>query len=387
MIKKLLLPILVLVLAGGLFFYLTSNKKKPITFKIPVSPGRPVKVVKLKNEKINLFVTSQAITQAKNLLTISSEVKGKVTWIYSKFVEGNWIQKDDQLFSVDQSDYRIKVSQAQATLAQAEYELDLVKAEKDAAEKGLGFLKNFKYRPTAKNNLNPLAKYEPQIKNAKAQLKSALASLQLAELNLSRTTVYAPFSGYLKDVKLAFGQILATSQTIATLYTDRPVVLIASIPLSDLNWIDLKRNQTKGSDLGTPVDIIKKIGRVEHKWRGHLARKLHELDEVGNLVKFVIEVEDVYSDKGFFLPVNLLVDIKIQGKQINSVISIPVENLRSGEKVWIISKENTLIKRKVQILKKLENKILVESGLSNGDRLILSSIPGAVEGMKLKVIN
>jgi hypothetical protein len=58
--------------------------------------------------------------------------------------------------------------------------------------------------------------------------------------------------------------------------------------------------------------------------------------------------------------------------------------LHDNNTVWIVDDENRLRIREVDILRREREEILVSSGLAAGQRIVLTNLSGAAEGMLLR---
>ena len=65
------------------------------------------------------------------------------------------------------------------------------------------------------------------------------------------------------------------------------------------------------------------------------------------------------------------------------VYTIPRSALHQGDKIYLL-KNGKLDIRTVQVIRKRQNEVVFKNGIADGDRLILSAIPAAVLGMKLR---
>jgi hypothetical protein len=53
--------------------------------------------------------------------------------------------------------------------------------------------------------------------------------------------------------------------------------------------------------------------------------------------------------------------------------------------VWVAGKDDKLKIKQVTVARRTPGEVLISSGLDAGDRVVLTPITGAVEGMKLRV--
>ncbi|MFW6151984.1 MAG: hypothetical protein ACOC6C_03315, partial [Verrucomicrobiota bacterium] len=54
------------------------------------------------------------------------------------------------------------------------------------------------------------------------------------------------------------------------------------------------------------------------------------------------------------------------------------------DRVWVVDSEGRLDIRKVNIIRYQQGKVIIDKGLENGDRVVVSRIPTPIHGMKLK---
>ena len=80
----------------------------------------------------------------------------------------------------------------------------------------------------------------------------------------------------------------------------------------------------------------------------------------------------------------MFVEVRIQGETIPQVFPIPRKALRQENTVWIVNDENKLVIGDVDVVRRERETVLVQKGLKAGDRLILTALQGAANGMKIR---
>ena len=80
------------------------------------------------------------------------------------------------------------------------------------------------------------------------------------------------------------------------------------------------------------------------------------------------------------------VRVLVQGKTIDDVIQIPRTAYREGVSVWVLTAENRLHIRPVNVLWTGEDEVVVANDFEPGERLIVSNLGAPVEGMALTAI-
>jgi len=68
-------------------------------------------------------------------------------------------------------------------------------------------------------------------------------------------------------------------------------------------------------------------------------------------------------------------------------VEIPRAALRENSTVWIMDSDQKLKIVPVEIIRLQKDTILVDGSLEDGDLVILTSLPGGADGMKLRSAN
>ncbi len=87
------------------------------------------------------------------------------------------------------------------------------------------------------------------------------------------------------------------------------------------------------------------------------------------------------------LAVGLFVDAEIIGSSFDRIAILPRSALRANQQVYVIDGNNRLRSRDVEILRIAEDDVFISGGLSQGDRVCISSLDSAVEGMRIRLEN
>ncbi len=112
---------------------------------------------------------------------------------------------------------------------------------------------------------------------------------------------------------------------------------------------------------------------------------------MSRMTKVVIEVQDPYGllhegNARKALVTGSFVDVSIKGGRLKDVFLVPRTSVRDNDTVWIMDKDNLLNIQNVQIVRYERENVLVKDSLEDGDRIVITNIPGAADGMKLRVV-
>jgi membrane fusion protein (multidrug efflux system) len=210
-IVMLIVPALLLV--GGIYYYLTSGSS----------------------------VSTDDAQVKQDIVSVSPQVNGQVVQVFVR--NGAHVNRGDLLFRIDPQPYRVALEQAEAALANAELQTQVLRTtaagtsgDISGAQANLAIKQNalgrqqallrqgFTTRANYEDALNEVKTAETQLADARAraanahaavaapgeqpQVAQAQAAVDKAKLDLSRTNIYATMDGEIENAdKLQVGQM------------------------------------------------------------------------------------------------------------------------------------------------------------------------------------
>lgn len=383
---KILLPLVVLVLAALVSMEIMGSREEPpkVANRAPPPLVRSL-IVEAADEA--LVVDSQGTVTAPTKSLLTPEVSGRIDWVAPSFVAGGFFEEGTELVRLDKRNHEIAVVLARADVARAELALELeaqegavATAEWDALEEG----------PAP-----DLVARKPQLVWARAELAAAEARLALAVLDLGRTSIRAPFAGRVASRSADLGQVVGPGTALAVIYgIDRAEVRLP-IADRDLAFLDVSLSTSGAAEdrPQVPVILSTEFAGQRWSWSGHVVRVEAEIDPGTRMLHLVAEVDDPYGrrspgDSASVRPplsVGLFVSAQLQGRVARAVMALPRSALRSATSVAVIDDESCLRFREVVILRTERDRVLVSEGIAVGERLCLSTLEAAVEGMTVRL--
>lgn len=380
--KRAILPFLVIVIALGSTFVLVTSRPVPKPQETPYL-GPLVEVTELVKTTRQVVVSGTGTVQARFEVSITPQVKGRVSELSARMVAGGIFRQGELLFAIEEVDYQLAIDLVRANLAQTEFELVRNENLAEVARKEWLAL-NF----DGDAEPNPLVVYEPQLKSARAHRDAAQAHVKLAKLNLQRTRLVAPFDCYVRSEQLEIGQFLNAGSPVATLVGTDQMEIVVPLPLNELAWLQVPRNGV--SQQGSSAKVELQSGGQTFHWQGVITRALGEIDPRNRMARVVVTVADPLSaDRKEMNLLNellpgMFVEVHLRGEEISDVIAVPRGAMHDNETVWIVDDENRLHIREVDIVRRERDEILIRSGLSAGEKIVLTNLTGAAEGMLLR---
>lgn len=376
------LPIIIVLLGVGIFMFLKSQRQEPRK-EIRQDSGALVEVFIAENQDWRVTVTGTGTVQPAQEISIIPQTSGEVKYVAPSMEEGGLFNEDEVLFKIDGTDYELAEEQARATEAKAELNLATIESWSRVARAEWERIKQ-----VDEDEPNPLVVYEPQLKNARAELSAAKAAARQAELNLERTEIRAPFNCRIRSENVDIGQYVRAGSSVAVVAGTDTAEVIVPLPLDELRWLDvpMKGSRKKGS-LAT---IHIGMNGNDYERQGRIIRSNGEVDSTSRMTKVVVEVQDPYGtlhegNARKALVSGSFVDVSFQGGLLKDVFLVPRTAVRDNDTVWIMDKDDRLRIQDIQIVRYEHDNVVVKNSLKDGERIVLTNIPGAADGMKLKV--
>ncbi|MDN3653593.1 efflux RND transporter periplasmic adaptor subunit [Thalassotalea ponticola] len=375
--------LVVIILAIGFFGFRLLKSMAPMPPKKPMDNKAPlVQAVDIVVDDVTFSVASQGTVKARTQTVLVSEVSGQVTFVSDKFRVGGFFSKDELMLEIDPSIYQVQLLQAQSRLEsmQAAYIEEQARSEQAKQEWKLTG------KPVEKAPI--LALRTPQLKKAQADVKAAEADLQEAQRKLNRTKIYAPYDALVVEKYIDIGQYVATSSQLAqTVAIDYAEVRLP-IKQSDLRYLNLpKLNESGGSERA--VTLLYGDGDNQQQWSSVIARYEGVVSNQSRVHYIVAQIDDPYNlinnQRNFEARIGMFVNAVIEGKTADNIAIIPREAVHGMNTVYVVSKDNTLQIKQVDIVRSTAEHLLVKNQFNQGDRLVMTRLRTPVQGMTVRV--
>src|SRR5438034_9841028 len=251
-----LLLLLTAILSACKSDYPSSGKAASADGK---SAARPVKTVKVAETPIGETVTVNGNLAAYDHITVGMKVPGRLQTISVDL--GSVVRKGQVIAQLEQQDYKLRVQQAEAAMAQARARLglspdgadDRVSAEETGTVRQAkavlddAKLKRERAAKLVQQGITPRAEYDSvdseykvalsryqdaleEIRNRQGLLAQRRSELALAKQQLADTVVYAPMDGVVQEKKASVGEYLAAGAPVVDVVRIDPLRLRVEVP-------------------------------------------------------------------------------------------------------------------------------------------------------------
>lgn len=357
--KKILLTIaLIIMVAGGCGRHAEKTEHPVVS---------DVQVETVSKKFVDSFYTTSSTVKSKVNSVVSAMIMGKVTSMAVQ--EGDYVKAGQLLLAIDARDLAQKAVGASLGVKAAQMAANSAAQNMKMTERTYQRYKNlydekvitkqeFDQYTTQKN----VAAFEYQ--RAQAGVQQARAGLGEIKVYQSYARVTAPVSGIVTQRNIDLGSTAIQGQTLLTIEAPGKMELTANIDESYLSKIK------EGQEVLLEVEgrqIKKKITKI-----------VKFIDPTTRTFKAKVDVTGLLG--GQFIKINIPVSK-------NEAIVVPQSAIaQKGQLtgVYVVDDDNVISYRLIRTGKNFENKIEVISGLSIGDKIIISGVEKAVDGAKVK---
>lgn len=282
------------------------------------------------------------------------------------FTEGQMVEKGDLLYQIEPAPFQAQVATAKAAVAQAN--ANLKKSQMD-------FKRGKNLLPKGNISQSEFDSLTAKLLSAEAEVEAVKAQLTIAEVNLSHTTIVAPFTGRISDSEVSTGDLLSPSSgVLTTLVSLDPIH--ASFNVSERERIQFGMDRMTGSGEGT-ANALEVVVMLEN---GKAYEHTGKLDFVSNRIDVktgTIALRAVVPNPDQVLLPGQHIKIAIQEKAPTDVVVIPRRAVQSdleGDFVMVIADGNIAERRNVEMGRQLEEGIIISEGLNPDEVVIIKGL-------------
>jgi RND family efflux transporter MFP subunit len=216
-------------------------------------------------------------------------------------------------------------------------------------------------------------------------VKAARASAKQAELNLDRTRIDAPFHAKILQRYVNAGSQVSPQTQLAHLVDVDQFWVEATVPLRVLPRLEFQENP---DEAGVEVTIRDASGSGVVR-TGSLDQLIGSLDDQTRMARILVRVEDPLQlnsgDHSARLLLGSFVRLEVPVREFSNVVRLNRDHVHPGETVWVMSDEDALEIREVEVAFRDRTHAYIRSGVDEGERVVTSQLATVSEGAALRV--
>ena len=327
-----------------------------------------VSVVKPSATTHALTVRVTGTVTAQRRTRVRAEVDGRVVWVSPDFTEGGTLPANTPFVRIDPRTFELDVEMARMAVAEAEAEYAIVQAESEESVRMF-------VRDNPGADIPDALRRVPWIERAQARLGQARAALELAELQLARTSISLPFDAQVIGTDVEVGEMagpVATagrSSKLGVVYRRSAVQIRAPIDPADLALL--------APVVGRSALVHTALGTYEARVVGTSSVVSPE----SRLTAVFLEFEDSESAARRPLP-GTFARIDIAGPEQTGVYLLPESAARDGNMVWVV-RDGILSMESPETVTRTAAGWVVRA-FDAGDGVVVGALAGASEGMTVE---
>jgi RND family efflux transporter MFP subunit len=293
------------------------------------------------------------------------------------YQDGTLVKQGTTLFTIEPDTYKLKLEQAQA--AEAGAQASQKQADADFKRQSDLVARQAVSQATLDTSTSSRD-------NAQANLQQAQANTKIAAVNYGYTNVVAPFDGIVSAHLVSVGELVgaASPTQLATIVQLDPIYVNFTV-----NEQDVLRIRAEARKKGLTADDLKQLpievglqteSGYPHKGKLDYAAPTVNQSTGTLAVRGVLPNADRVLLPGYFVRVRVPL-----GEQQNALLvpDVALGSDQSGRYVLVVSGDNVVEQRKVQVGPLEGDMRVIESGLKPDDRVVIAGLLRAIPGQKV----
>lgn len=365
-----ILSVFGILIVGFISMNMLAGMKKEEKKKPQVENKRHVKASPVKYSDIKTKVVASGRVTAEQYVEVIAEVQGKIIAGNVRLKKGQSFRKGDLLARIfnEEAQYNLKGRKSRflTSIANllADFKVDYPQSYPNwnSFFESIDIAKPLPDLPQAKSK-------QEKVFLATRNVLSDYYAIKSEEVRFNKYNIYAPFNGTFTDVMLEPGSVANPGSRIGKIISTDVLELEVPIDVTNSKWIKK----------GDKVQILSEDN--ETQWKGTLIRKSSFVDpQTQSFSAFVTIVPktDQPIFKGQYLKAIF------PGMEIKNCMEIPRKAVFNHNEVYIV--EDSVLRKKEIKVHKLNEETLIFSGLNEGTKLVMESLVGATENMKVSIL-
>jgi membrane fusion protein, multidrug efflux system len=359
-----------LLIGGGSFAAVKMSHwdSSSASLKKPVAPAIPVVTTRVGSADFPITHDGIGTVQAFNTVTIRARVDGTLEKVL--FQEGQDVKAGDVLAIIDPRPFKAALDQAVAT--KAKDEAQLANAKRDL--KRFVDLRDFASRQSVDTQSTLVAQTQ-------AAVQSDEAAIENATVQLSYTKITSPIGGRTGVRLVDAGNMVHASEGAALLVVTQiePIFVTFTLPEDALD--DLATAKARGD---VRVEAYKRDDKTLLSV-GSLSVVDNQIDTSTGTIK----LKATFANKDRRLWPGAFVNVRVVTQMKHNAVVVPAQAVQRGPTslfVYVVKPDDTVEMRSVTAGGTIDNKTLIEAGLTPGETIVLDGQYKLQPGSKIQPI-
>jgi RND family efflux transporter MFP subunit len=347
--------------------------------KAAAPPGAPPEVKVIAVTQRDVPIVSEWVATLDGY--VNAQIQPQVTGYIVKqtYKEGSPIQNGAVLFEIDPRPFQALLDQSKAQLAQAQAQMGKTQLDVD------------RDTPLAKERAIAQSQLDNDIQAnlaAKAEVQSAEAQVEQAQLNLGFTHVTSLFEGIAGIAQVQLGNLVNPSTVLTSVSQVNPIK--AYFPISEQEYLRLAVRINEPQDRSDvppdspPLELILADGTV-YPSKGHVLYTDRQVD----ITTGTIRVVSAFPNPKSFLRPGQFGRIRASTYTRNGALLVPqraVVELQGSFQLAVVGSDNKVNVRIVKVGERVGTEWIIDSGVKKGEMVIVEGVQKVRDGVSVNPV-
>lgn len=337
-------------------------------------PVRPIPVVTAaaRERDMDLYLNGLGTVTSLKTVTVRSRVEGEI--INVDFQEGQMVYKDRLLAEIDTRPFILQRDQANGMLERDQATLELAKLN-------MKRLEALQQKLPSSVTQQQIDEQDAIAKQTEGMIKSDLAQVATAELQLKYCKIVAPITGRIGLRLVDVGNIVRANEPngLAVITQLEPIALVFTIPQDDIPRV--QKRMSEGHELS--------VDAYDRDFKTKLATgKLIAIDNQVDPMTGTLRMKAQFDKNDNVLFPNQFVNTRLLVDTLKKAIVVPSAAVQRGPNftfVYLVKSDETVELREVVIGPTEGAETAIESGLKPGEVVVTEGIDKLQPGAKISL--
>lgn len=311
-----------------------------------------VTVINLNPDVFNNYIEAQGKTYTENNVMVTTDMGGLVKGVYVD--EGQYVSQGQTLIQLDNSIITSQIAELETAISLAKEVFD-------------------KRQRLWDQNIGSEIEYL----QAKNQYESLIDKKASANVQLGKTTISAPISGYVDMINVKLGEMASPGMPACQIVNNTNMEVRIDLPEVYLGKVN------KGDEILVELPAIEK----------EVKAKVSSVGQTVNAYNRAFQVIASVDNKDNSIKPNMLVKAKFKNLTVDDAIVIPSNLLQESAHGYFvftaetdsITNEIVAVKKQIEVGESYGGQIVVTKGLNDDDVIINEGFRNVLDGQLIKI--
>ena len=350
----------------------------------------PVTVTKVAQKDVPIDIQAVGNVEAYLTVTVKSQISGEITQAF--FHEGDFVKKDNELFNIDPRTYQAQLNQIQANLAKDQATLAQIQAnlardqaqEKYAQTEAARYASLYEHRLVSKEQAEQMRANADAvsaavradaaaIQSAQATVKATEAGVENSKVMLTYTAIRSPINGRTGNLDVKQGNVISPNTSLMTINQVQPIYVTFSVPEAQLKSV------AKGQ---------KVMVSAQDDASGTQAGEVTFIDNAVDSTTGTIRLKGTFPNSDHKLWPGEFVRVTLRLSTKPNALVVPNQVVQTGQDgtyVFVVKADRTVESRPVVTGARVDQDLVVESGLQVGETVVAEGQLRLAPGMRVQL--